>query len=125
MIKIEESKLYKRVKDYARVRVHLDEKSGLSDLMADVQFRQLLSFPNDDLDDPIMMENHAKSLAENMVYTILEQCGITRRDYQILIFCMEFIGKDRYDYIPTYRGCRMGSCNSRHEESSGVVGEER
>ena len=123
MIPIEETKLYKQVKDNALVRVHLDE-SGLSDLRTDVQFRQQFSFLNEDLNDPNKMENHAKNLAEDMVYTILEQCGITRKDYQFLMFCKEFMGKDYYDYIPAYRGCRMGSCNSRHEESSGVVGEE-
>ena len=123
MVPIEESKLYTYVKDHVYVKVCLDE-GGLSDLKADVQFRQLLSFLNDDLNDPIKMENHAKNLAEDMVYTVLEQCGITRKDYQFLIFCKEFTGKDRYDYISAYRGCRMGSCDSRHEESSGVVGEE-
>lgn len=123
MIPIEETKLYKLAKDYAWVKVHLDE-DGLSDLRTDVQFRQQFSFPNDDLNDPFKMENHVKNLAEDMVYRVLEQCGITRKDYQFLIFCKKFTGKDRYDYISAYRGCRMGSCDSRHEESSGVVGEE-
>lgn len=123
MIPIAETKLYKQVKDNALVRVRLDE-SGLSDLRTDVQFRQQFSFLNEDLNDPIKMENHAKNLAEDMVYTILEQCGITRRDYQFLIFCKKFTRKDYYDYIPAYRGRRMGSCDSRNEESSGVVGEE-
>lgn len=123
MVPIEESKLYAYVKDHVYVKVYLDE-SGLSDLRIDVQFRQLLSFLNDDLNDPIKMENHAKNLAEDMVYTVLEQCGITRKDYQFLIFCKEFTGKDRYDYISAYRGCRMGARDSRHEESSGVMGEE-
>lgn len=123
MIPIEETKLYKLAKDHASVKVHLDE-SGLSDLRTDVQFRQQFSFLNDDLNDPIKMENHAKSLAEDMVYTVLERCGITRKDYQFLMFCKEFMGKDYYDYIPAYRGCRMGARHSRHEESSGVMGKE-
>lgn len=123
MTPIEETKLYAHVKDHVYVKLHLDE-SGLSDLRTDVQFRQQLSFLNDDLNDPIKMENHTKSLAEDMVYTVLEQCGITRKDYQFLIFCKEFVGKDSYDYIPAYRGCRMGARDSRNEESSGVVGEE-
>lgn len=110
MIPIEETRLYKQAKDHVWVRVHLDE-SGLSDLRTDVQFRQQLSFLNDDLNDPIMMENHAKSLAEDIVYTVLEQCGITRKDYQLLMFCKEFMGKECHDYIPAYRGCRMGSCD--------------
>ena len=123
MISIEETKLYKLAKDHVWVKVHLDE-SGLSDLKTDVQFKKQLSFPNDDLNDPFKMENHVKNLAEDMVYTILEQCGITRKDYQFLIFCKKFTGKDRYDYISTHRGCRMGSCDSRNEEPSRVVGEE-
>lgn len=123
MIPIEETELYKLAKDHVWVKVHLDE-SGLSDLRTDVQFRQQLSFPNDDLNDPFKMENHVKNLAEDMVYTVLEQCGITRKDYQFLIFCKKFTGRDRYDYISTYRGCRMESRDSRDEEPSGVVGEE-
>lgn len=123
MIPIEETKLYELAKDHVSVKVHLDE-SGLSDLRTDVQFRQQFSFLNDDLNDPIKMENHAKSLAEDTVYTILEQCGITRKDYQFLMFCKEFMGKDYYDYIPAYRGCRMGARHSRNEEPSRVVGEE-
>ena len=59
MIPIAETKLYKQVKDNALVRVRLDE-SGLSDLRTDVQFRQQFSFLNEDLNDPIKMENHAK-----------------------------------------------------------------
>ena len=110
MIPIEETKLYELAKDHVSVKVHLDE-SGLSDLRTDVQFRQQFSFLNDDLNDLNKMENHVKNLAEDMVYTVLEQCGITRKDYQFLIFCKEFTRKDRYDYISTYRGCRMGSCD--------------
>ena len=101
MIPIEETKLYKQVRDHVRINVHLDE-SGLSDLRADVQFRQQILFLNDDLNDPIKIENHAKNLAEDMVYTVLEQCGITRKDYQFLIFCKKFTGKDRYDRISAY-----------------------
>lgn len=123
MTPIEETKLYTHVKYHVYVKLHLDE-SGLSDLRTDVPFRQQLSFPNDNLNDPIKMENHAKSLAEDMVYTVLERCGITRKDYQFLLFCKKFTGKDRYDYISAYRGCRMGSGDSRNEEPSGVVGEE-
>ena len=103
MIPIEETKLYELAKDHVSVKVHLDE-SGLSDLRTDVQFRQQFSFLNDDLNDPIKMENHAKNLAEDMFYTILEQCGITHKDYQFLIFCKKFTRKDYYDYIPAYRG---------------------
>lgn len=124
MIPIEETDLYKRIKDQVQVKIDLDDPNRLSDLRIDIAFRYLQAFPMDDLGDPVMMENHTNVLAENAVYDILEQCGITRRDYQFLMFCKEFMGKDYYDYIPAYRGCRMGSCDSRNEESSGVVGEE-
>lgn len=123
MTPIEETKVYEYLRDNVKVRVRLD-KSGLSDLRVGVEFRQYSSIPNDDLDDRTLMENHINSLAEFAFYNILEQCGVTYKDYQLLLFCKEFMGKDGYDCIPAYRGCRMGSCDSRNEESSGVVGEE-
>ena len=124
MIPIEETDLYKRVKDQVQVKINLDDPNRLSDLRIDIAFRYLQAFPMDDLNEPTLMENHTKILAENAFYDILEQCGITRKDYQFLIFCKKFTGKDRYDYISAYRGCRMGSCDSRNEEPSRVVGEE-
>ena len=123
MTPIKETKLYEHLRDSVRVRVRLDE-SSMTDLRVDAQFRQYASIPNDDLNERDVMENHVNSLAESAVYNILEQCGITYKDYQLLLFCKEFMGKDGYDYIPAYRACRMGSSDSRHEESSGVVGEE-
>ena len=123
MTPIEETKLYEHLRNSVRVRIRLDE-SGMTDLRIDAQFRQYASIPNDDLNERDVMENRVNSLAESAVYNILEQCGITYKDYQLLLFCKEFMGKDGYDYIPAYRGCRMGSCDSRHEESSGVMGEE-
>lgn len=124
MIPIEETDLYKRVKDKVQVKIDLDDPNRLPDLSIDIAFRYLQAFPMDDLNESTLMDNHIKILAETAVYDILEQCGITRKDYQFLMFCKEFMGKDYYDYIPAYRGCRMGSCDSRNEESSGVVGEE-
>lgn len=124
MIPIEETDLYKRVKDKVQVKIDLDDPNRLPDLSIDIAFRYLQAFPMDDLNESTLMDNHIKILAETAVYDILEQCGITRKDYQFLMFCKEFMGKDYYDYIPAYRGCRMGSRDSRNEESSGVVGEE-
>ena len=124
MIPIEETDLYKCIKDQAQVKIDLDDPNRLSDLRVDIAFRCLQAFPTDDLNEPTLMENHTKILAEKAIYDILEQCGITYKDYQFLIFCKQFTGKDRYDYISAYRGCRMGSGDSRNEEPSGVVGEE-
>lgn len=123
MTPIEETKLYEHLRDSVKVRVRLDE-SGMTDLRIDAQFRQYSSIPNDDLNDRTVMKNRINSLAESAFYNILKQCGITYEDYQLLLFCKEFMGKDCYDYIPAYRGYRMGARDSRHEESSGVVGEE-
>lgn len=124
MIPIEETDLYKRVKDQVQVKIDLDDPKRPPHLSSDIAFRYLQAFSMNELNESTLMENYTKTLAENAVYDILEQCGITHKDYQFLMFCKEFMGKDYYDYIPAYRGCRMGSCNPRHEESSRVVGEE-
>ena len=49
---------------------------------------------------------------------------IEETDLDLIRFVDAFGGKDCYDYIPAYRDCRMGSCDSRNEKSSRVVGEE-
>lgn len=90
MTPIEETKLYEHLRDSVKVRVRLDE-SGMTDLRIDAQFRQYSSIPNDDLNDRTVMKNHINSLAESAVYNILEQCGITYKDYQLLLFCKEFM----------------------------------
>ena len=126
MIPLEETGLYKLVEENVKVKVNLDgdSRKTLSQLMVDVRFGNLYSFPTDDLNNPTLMKDHTKLLTEDLIYTILDQCGITREDIKLLEFCKEFMGKDYHDYIPAYRGHGMGSCDSRHEESSGVVGEE-
>ena len=124
MTPIEETPVYEYLRDNVKVRIGHGKKKGLSDLRVDVLFRQCGSIPTEYLDNRTLMTNLINSLAESAFYNILKQCGITYEDYQLLLFCKEFMGKDGYDYIPAYRGCRMGSCDSRHEESSGVVGEE-
>ena len=126
MIPIEETSLYKLIEENVKVKVNLDGDSHktLSQLMVDVRFRNLYSFPTDDLNNPTLMKDHTKLLTEDLIYVILDQCGITRKDYQFLVFCKKFTGKDRYDRISAYRGYRMGARDSRNEESSGVVGEE-
>ena len=126
MIPIEETGLYEQVKENIQISVKFDDDAlaPLSELRAELHFRTQHSFPTDNLNEPVLMESHINMLAEDLIYTILNQCGITREDIKLLEFCNKFMGKDCYDYIPAYRGCRMGARDSRHEESSGVVGEE-
>lgn len=127
MIPIEETRLYKQVKEDVQVRVNFDDDAlaPLSELRAELRFRTQHSFPTDNLNEPALMESHTNMLAEDLIYAILDQCGITCKDIKLLEFCNKFMGKDCYDYIPSYRGRWMGARDSRHEESSGVMGEER
>ena len=127
MIPIEETRLYKQVKENVQVRVNFDDDTlaPLSELRAELNFRTQHSFPTDNLNEPVLMQSYTNMLAEDLIYAILDQCGITREDIKLLEFSNKFMGKDCYDYIPTYRGCRMGARDSRNEESSGKPREER
>lgn len=124
MTPIEETYLYQKLKDNVQVSMNLDDPNRRAYLRVDAIFMQNYEFPLDVLNEQDLMEQHTEMLIERMFYSILEQCGITQKDIQFLKFCEEFIGKDCYDYIPAYRGYRMGARDSRNEESSGVVGEE-
>ena len=118
MTPIEETSLYKRAKEQVRIALDLDNPNRLAKIRTSVSFGRVHEFPMDDIGDQVAMEHHVNELAEAAVWDILEQCGITREDYQSLMVCKDFVGKDCYDFIPAYRGRRMGSCDSGHEESS-------
>ena len=122
MTPIEETKLYKRANEQIQINLDLDDPNRLADIRTDVSFRYVHAFPMDDIGDQVAMKHHANELVETAVWDILEQCGITREDYRFLIRYKDFIGKDCYDFIPTYRGRRMGSCDSGYEERLGVMG---
>ena len=124
MTPMEETSLYKRAKEQVRIALDLDNPNRLAKIRTDVIYGRVHEFPMDDIGDYVAMEHHVNELAEAAVWDILEQCGITREDYQSLMLCNDFVGGDYYDCIPAYRGRWMGSCDSGNEKSSGVVGEE-
>lgn len=128
MIPIEETDLFKKIKD--NVHIEYDHGTNTARVYVDVIFTQCEVFPFGSVEEvgaSQYLDNVrycAHNLARDAIQSIIYQCGIERKDLDLIRFVEAFTGKDCYDYIPAYRGCRMGSSNSRHEKSSGVVGEE-
>ena len=128
MIPIEETDLFKKIKD--NVHIEYDHGTKTARVYVDVIFTQCEVFPfgsAEEVGASQYLDNArycAHDLARDAIQSIIYQCGIERKDLDLIRFVEAFGGKDCYDYVPAYRGCRMGSCDSRNEESSRVVGEE-
>lgn len=128
MIPIEETDLFKKIKD--NVHIEYDHSAKTARVYVDVIFTQCEVFPFGSVEEVganQYIDNArycAHDLARNAIQSIIYQCGIEPKDLDLIRFVEAFSGKDCYDYIPAYRGCRMGSRNSRNAQSSGVVGEE-
>ena len=128
MIPIEETDLFKKIKD--NVHIEYNHGTNTARVYVDVIFTQSEVFPFGSVEEvgaSQYIDNSqycAHNLARDAIQSIIYQCGIEPKDLDLIRFVEAFAGKDCYDYIPGYRGCRMGTRDSRHEESSGVVGEE-
>ena len=128
MIPIEETDLFKKIKD--NVRIEYNHGTNTARVYVDVVFTQCEVFPFGSVEEvgaSQYLDNVqycAHNLARDAIQSIIYQCGIEPKDLDLIRFVEAFGGKDCYDYVPAYRGCRMGARHSRNEESSGVVGEE-
>lgn len=128
MIPIEETDLFKKIKD--NVHIEYDHGTNTARVYVDVIFTQCEVFPFGSIEEVGASQYRgnvqycAHNLALDAIQSIIYQCGIERKDLDLIRFVEAFAGKDCYDYVPAYRGCRMGARHSRHEESSGVMGEE-
>lgn len=128
MIPIEETDLFKKIKD--NVHIEYNHGTNTARVYVDVVFTQCEVFPFGSVEEvgaSQYLDNVqycAHNLARDAIQSIIYQCGIEPKDLDLIRFVEAFAGKDSYDYVPAYRGCRMGSCDSRNEESSGIVGEE-
>lgn len=128
MIPIEETDLFEKIKD--NVHIEYDHSAKTARVYVDVIFTQCEVFPFGSVEEvgaSQYIDNVrycAHDLARNAIQSIIYQCGIEREDLDLIRFTELFAGKDCYDYVPSYRGCRMESCDSRNEESSRVVEEE-
>ena len=127
MIPIEETDLFKQIKNNVRIEDNHGTKTAR--VYVDVIFTQSEVFPFGSVEEvgaSQYLDNArycAHDLARNIIQSIIYQCGIEQKDLDLIRFVEAFAGKDCYDYVPAYRGCRMGARHSRNEESSGVVGE--